>query len=158
MSIIFFLFLLFHDTFAYSLYFFTYCDYARNNGENSKEEIMEKFAIGVLLGVVGGAILTANNYKMRALVKKSQADVQEKIDALMDEKLKELDQTADDIGDAVQEKAQDIKERVKKKAKKVQSDAKKKIDELVKAKPKQSTAAKNKAEKTTKKKKTPATA
>lgn len=52
---------------------------------------MEKFAIGVVLGMVGGALLTANNYKMRTLVKKGQEEVQAKLDELMDEKLKEFE-------------------------------------------------------------------
>ena len=67
---------------------------------------MEKFAIGMLLGVVGGALLTANNYKMRALVKKSQTEIQEKLDSLMDEKLKEMDETAEHVSESVKEKAQ----------------------------------------------------
>ena len=52
---------------------------------------MEKFAIGMLLGGLGGAILVANNYKMRTLVKKSQNEVQNKLDALLDEKLKKME-------------------------------------------------------------------
>lgn len=48
---------------------------------------MEKFAIGLLLGGVCGALLTANNYKMRTLVRKGQEEVQTKLDELMDEKL-----------------------------------------------------------------------
>ena len=35
---------------------------------------MEKiFCLGVMLGAVGGALLVANSYKARSLVKKSQA-------------------------------------------------------------------------------------
>lgn len=50
---------------------------------------MEKmFCLGVLIGAVGGAILVANSYKMRSLVKKSQADFVEKVNEMMDEKLK----------------------------------------------------------------------
>lgn len=48
---------------------------------------MEKFAIGLLLGGVGGALLVANNYKMRTLVKKGQEEVQNKLNAMMDEKI-----------------------------------------------------------------------
>lgn len=48
---------------------------------------MEKFAIGLLLGGVCGALLTANNYKMRTLVRKGQEEVQNKLDELIDEKL-----------------------------------------------------------------------
>lgn len=51
---------------------------------------MEKFAIGVLVGVMGGAILAANSMKMRTLVKKGQEEVKEKLDEMMDEKLKTM--------------------------------------------------------------------
>lgn len=57
---------------------------------------MEKFAIGLLLGCVGGALLTANNYKMRTLVKKSQEEVQAKFDAMLDEKIREMDMMSDE--------------------------------------------------------------
>ena len=49
---------------------------------------MEKFVAGLLLGGVCGALLTANNYKMRMLVRKGQEEVQSKLDELMDEKLR----------------------------------------------------------------------
>ncbi len=50
---------------------------------------MEKmFCLGVLLGAVGGALLVANSYKARSLVKKSQAEVMQKVDEMMDERLK----------------------------------------------------------------------
>ncbi len=55
---------------------------------------MEKFAIGLLLGGVCGALLTANNYKMRTLVKKGQEEVQAKLDELMDEKLHAFEEKA----------------------------------------------------------------
>lgn len=48
---------------------------------------MEKFAIGLVVGGVCGALLTANNYKMRTLVKKAQQDMQKKLDSVMDEKI-----------------------------------------------------------------------
>lgn len=48
---------------------------------------MEKFAIGLLLGGVGGALLATNNYKMRTLVKKGQEEMQNKLNAMMDEKI-----------------------------------------------------------------------
>ncbi len=53
-----------------------------------EEENMEKFVAGLLLGGVCGALLTANNYKMRMLVRKGQEEVQSKLDELMDEKLR----------------------------------------------------------------------
>ena len=49
---------------------------------------MEKFVVGLLVGGVCGALLTANNYKMRTLVKKGQEEVQAKLDELMDEKIR----------------------------------------------------------------------
>ena len=50
---------------------------------------MEKlFCLGVALGMVGGALLVANSYKLRSLVKKSQAEVMQKVDEMMDERLK----------------------------------------------------------------------
>lgn len=49
---------------------------------------MEKFVVGLLVGGVCGALLTANNYKMRTLVRKGQEEVQAKLDELMDEKIR----------------------------------------------------------------------
>ena len=52
---------------------------------------MEKmFCLGLMLGAVGGALLVANSYKARTLVKKSQAEVMEKANEMMDEKLQAL--------------------------------------------------------------------
>mgnify|MGYP001124706013 CR=1 FL=1 len=49
---------------------------------------MEKmFCLGLVFGAVGGALLVANSYKARSLVKKSQADVIEKVNEMMDERL-----------------------------------------------------------------------
>ena len=45
---------------------------------------MEKFALGLLIGAVGGALATANSYKMRTLVRKTQAELQAKLDQMMD--------------------------------------------------------------------------
>lgn len=53
---------------------------------------MEKFVVGLLLGGVCGALLTANNYKMRTLVKKGQEEVQAKLDELMDEKIRAFEE------------------------------------------------------------------
>lgn len=50
---------------------------------------MEKlFCLGLLFGAVGGALIVANSYKARSLVKKSQAELVQKMDEMMDEKLK----------------------------------------------------------------------
>ena len=59
---------------------------------------MEKmFCLGLVLGAVGGALIVANSYKARALVKKSQAELLEKVDEMMDERLKDMsDKTGSD--------------------------------------------------------------
>lgn len=49
---------------------------------------MEKFAIGLLLGAVGGAMLAANSCKMRMLVRKGQEEVKQRLDEMWSEKLK----------------------------------------------------------------------
>ena len=67
---------------------------------------MEKFAIGLTVGGLVGALLVANNYKMRALVKKGQQEVQDKLDELLDKKLHEWD--------AVEDAEQSLKKRTKK--------------------------------------------
>lgn len=51
---------------------------------------MEKFTIGLLLGGVGGALLAANSCKMRMLVRKGQEEIKQRLDEMMDEKLKEM--------------------------------------------------------------------
>ncbi len=62
---------------------------------------MEKmFCLGLMFGAVGGALLVANSYKARSLVKKSQAEVMEKVNEMMDEKLKQ------ECGEASTEKKQ----------------------------------------------------
>ncbi len=53
---------------------------------------MEKFTIGLVVGAVGGALLVANSYKMRTLVKKGQEEVKQRLDEMMDEKLKAMEQ------------------------------------------------------------------
>ena len=58
---------------------------------------MEKmFCIGVMLGAVGGALLVANSYKARSLVKKSQAEVMQKVNEMMDEKLSAQSQQSEE--------------------------------------------------------------
>lgn len=58
---------------------------------------MEKFAIGLALGCLGGALLTANNYKMRMLVRKGQEEAQAKIDKMIDDKLRKMDASDEDL-------------------------------------------------------------
>ena len=76
---------------------------------------MEKFALGVLLGVVGGALITANNYKMRTLVKKGQEEVTAKFNELMDEKIEMMTQAKEKIEEKVEEKIDEVIETPKKK-------------------------------------------
>ena len=59
---------------------------------------MEKlFCLGLALGMVGGALLVANSYKMRCLVKKSQAEMVQKCDEMMDEKLQKDQKPQDEM-------------------------------------------------------------
>jgi hypothetical protein len=52
------------------------------------EVTMEKmFCLGLVFGAVGGALVVANSYKARSLVKKSQSEFMEKVNEMMDEKL-----------------------------------------------------------------------
>ena len=64
---------------------------------------MEKFIIGVALGGLAGALVTANNYKMRTIVKKSQEELQSKLDKLMDEKIEALEKGAKEVKEQVSE-------------------------------------------------------
>ena len=75
---------------------------------------MEKFAIGVALGMVGGALLVTNNYKMRMLVKKSQDEVQAKFDEMLDEKLQAMDETANKVKDEVSSTVEETNKKLKK--------------------------------------------
>ncbi len=58
---------------------------------------MEKiFCLGLMFGAIGGALLVANSYKARSLVKKSQEEVMKKMDDMMDERLKAMGQKQKD--------------------------------------------------------------
>ncbi len=50
---------------------------------------MEKFIIGAAIGMVGGALLVANNCKLRSLVKKNQQELVAKAEQYIDQKLAE---------------------------------------------------------------------
>lgn len=65
---------------------------------------MEKFAIGVVLGAMAGALAVANSYKVRTLVKKGQDEVKERLDEIIDEKLKKLDEVLPKSDDEKSEK------------------------------------------------------
>jgi predicted Holliday junction resolvase-like endonuclease len=79
---------------------------------------MEKFAIGVVVGGLCGALLATNNYKMRTLVKKGQEEVQAKLDELMDEKIQQMEEKVNETTETVKEKAKKAKDELKKTAKK----------------------------------------
>ncbi len=48
---------------------------------------MEKFILGLAVGMAGGALLVANNCKLRSLIKKEQDDMMKKAEQYIDEKL-----------------------------------------------------------------------
>ncbi len=57
---------------------------------------MEKmFCMGLALGAIGGALIVANSYKARSLVKKGQAEFMARMDDMMDEKLNQKQQTVE---------------------------------------------------------------
>ena len=64
---------------------------------------MEKFAIGLIIGGVCGALLASNNHKMRMLIRKSQEEVQTKLDELMDEKIRNMEENVEKAADKVEE-------------------------------------------------------
>ena len=67
---------------------------------------MEKFALGVLLGGLGGALLASNNYKMRTLVRKGQQEAQLKFDQMLDEKIRMMSKTVEETEEAMEEKTE----------------------------------------------------
>ncbi len=52
---------------------------------------MEKFAIGLAVGAIVGATIVANSQKTRQLVVKSQEEIKNKLDGVIDQKLEELE-------------------------------------------------------------------
>lgn len=80
---------------------------------------MEKFALGVVVGGICGALLTTNNYRMRALVRKTQEEVQAKFDQMLEEKTRAMDAMTDEIkSEAESIKRPEPKKRVSKTAEK----------------------------------------
>ncbi len=79
---------------------------------------MEKFAIGIIIGGLAGALLTANNYKMRTLVKKGQAEVQAKLDQMMDDKIEKMEEGTKEIKERMEEKVDEVSKKAKKALKK----------------------------------------
>lgn len=87
---------------------------------------MEKFAIGLVIGGLGGALLAANNYKMRTLIKKGQEEVKIKLDKLMDEKIETMEDVVDDMKEKAADTAKNAKEKVEEVKEKVKKSAKRK--------------------------------
>ena len=56
---------------------------------------MEKFILGAVLGMAGGALIVANNCKLRNLVKKNQDDLLQKAEQYIDSKLEKMEQTGE---------------------------------------------------------------
>ncbi len=79
---------------------------------------MEKFAIGLIIGGIGGALLAANNYKMRTLIKKGQEEVMAKVDEFMDEKIQAMEEGAQEIKEEMKEKAESVKRKARRAVKK----------------------------------------
>ena len=76
---------------------------------------MEKFAFGVLVGGMLGALLVANNNKMRTLVKKAQAESQEKLRSFMDEKMDMREEGLDKLTQKAEETTDKAKNKLSKK-------------------------------------------
>lgn len=74
---------------------------------------MEKFITGAALGMLAGALLTANNYKMRTLVRKGQEEVAAKLDQMLDEKIELLEKGAKKVKKQAEEKVEEIEQKVK---------------------------------------------
>ena len=55
---------------------------------------MEKFILGLAIGMAGGALVVANNCKLLNLIKKNQEDIMQKAESYIDEKLDELESGA----------------------------------------------------------------
>ena len=58
---------------------------------------MEKFAIGLAIGAIVGAVIIANSQKTRQLVVKGQEEIKSKLDNAIDQKLQDLEE--DDYDD-----------------------------------------------------------
>lgn len=54
---------------------------------------MEKFIAGLAAGAMLGAVWVANSNKTRVLVQKGQEELKERVDAYIDEKLSQMEQS-----------------------------------------------------------------
>lgn len=64
---------------------------------------MEKFILGAVVGMAAGALIVANNCKLRNLVKKNQEDLMEKAENYIDTKLEQLEKGKEKKPNAKQE-------------------------------------------------------
>lgn len=55
---------------------------------------MEKFFMGVLLGMAAGALIVADNCKLRNLVNKNKEDLMEKAENYIDAKLEQFNKSS----------------------------------------------------------------
>ena len=69
----------------------------------TKEKKVEKFILGAVIGMAGGALIVANNCKLRNLVKKNQDDLLKKAEQLIDSKLEKLDQATESMSAEMQQ-------------------------------------------------------
>ena len=53
--------------------------------------------LGVALGMAGGALVVANNCKLRNLVKKNQEDLMQKAEQYIDSKLEKMEQKTEEM-------------------------------------------------------------
>ena len=58
---------------------------------------MEKFILGAIVGMAGGALIVANNCKLRNLVKKNQEDLMKKAEQYIDGKLDQLEKKTEKV-------------------------------------------------------------
>ena len=84
---------------------------------------MEKFALGVIIGGLGGALLVANNYKMRTLVKKTQDEMHAKLDKMLNEKIDAVEEITDEIKEQVKEGGEKLTKKAERTMRKVKKAA-----------------------------------
>lgn len=62
--------------------------FVRRNGKNTKGgNVMDKsFVCGMILGLLGGAIIVTNSYKARKLVKDGQEEIKNKVSEMTEKK------------------------------------------------------------------------
>ena len=59
-------------------------------------EKVEKFILGLAVGMAGGALIVANNCKLLNLVKKNQEDMMKQAEQYIDNKLEQLESCGED--------------------------------------------------------------